>query len=68
MLDIPVIGIATLKSLAEAGISVAGVTAGQTMLADPLEAIEAELSVHGLVLTTLLESSCNPSGLAEHAE
>ena len=68
MLDIPVIGIATLQSLAEAGISVAGVTAGQTMLADPLEAIEAELSVHGLVLTTLLESSCKPSGIAEHAE
>lgn len=65
ILDMPVIGIATLKSLAEAGIGVAGVAAGQTMLADPLEAIEAELSLHGLVLTTSFDSKDAPSGNAE---
>ena len=65
ILDMPVIGIATLKSLAEAGIGVAGVAAGQTMLADPLEAIEAELSLHGLVLTTFFDSKDAPSGNAE---
>ena len=52
MLDMPVIGIDTLQSLAQAGIKVVGVSAGQTMLADTLEAIEAELSAHEMVLTT----------------
>jgi DUF1009 family protein len=65
ILDMPVIGISTLKSLAEAGIGVAGVAAGQTMLADPLEAIEAELSLRGLVLTTSFDSKDAPSGNAE---
>lgn len=52
MLDMPVIGLETLQSLAQAGIKVVGVSAGQTMLADTLEAIEAELLAHKMVLTT----------------
>ena len=54
MLDMPVIGIETLQSLAQAGIKVVGVSAGQTMLADTLEAIEAELLAHEMVLITEL--------------
>lgn len=55
MLDMPVIGIETLQSLAQAGIAVVGVAAGHTMLADTLEAIEAELLAHNMVLTTDLD-------------
>ena len=55
VLDMPVIGIKTLQSLAQAGIAVVGIAAGHTMLADTLEAIEAELSAHDMVLTTDLD-------------
>ena len=54
-LDMPVIGIETLHSLAQAGIKVVGVAAGHTMLADTLEAIETELLTHEMILTTNLD-------------
>lgn len=54
-LDMPVIGLETVQSLARAGIAVIGVSAGHTMLADTLEALEAELLAHEMVLTTDLD-------------
>ena len=56
-LDIPVIGIETIESLARAGVQVLAVEASHTMLADTLEAVEAVLGDHQIILTTRLESS-----------
>ena len=55
-LDMPVIGIETIESLARAGVQVLAVEASHTMLADTLEAVEAVLGDHQMILTTRLES------------
>jgi DUF1009 family protein len=55
-LDMPVIGIETIESLARAGVQVLAVEASHTMLADTLEAVEAVLGNHRMILTTRLES------------
>jgi len=54
-LDMPVIGIETIESLARAGVQVLAVEASHTMLADTLIAVEAVLSDHQMILTTRLD-------------
>ena len=64
-LDMPVIGIETIESLAKAGVQVIAVEASHTMLADSLEAVEAVLDGHQMILTTHLEVPAFPENNPE---